>query len=397
MRYSLLCLFVVPTLIACTDVQDPSSTIPAQEAVVPERAGPGALTVATWNVYYGADLDVLVSASGLPLPVRVAQVLAQVQATDAPARAAAIARALAAAPPHLIGLQEVAWYRMQSPGDFLSAAGAVNNPVSNASTDMFDFLQLLRAALASHGLDYAEAARTTTFDVELPVYTGGPCPPCDDLRLTESVAILKRSDVVTSNSSTHLFAVNLPVSVEGFSLEIVKGWASVDATLKGRTYRFVTTHLEPADIGPGHAVVPEVHQLQLAQATQLLASLAGADIPVIITGDLNSDADGSTTQTYDMMHGEGFVDVWLQGPRARDAGFTANQAADLLNAASQLSHRIDFILYRDGKTESGGPFRGAVQAMLLGDRQADRTAAGLWPSDHAGVLATLRTAQAHDR
>ena len=171
MRYSLLCLFVVPTLFACTDIQDPSSAIPAQEAVVPERAGPGAFTVATWNVYYGADLDVLVSASGLPLPVRVAQVLAQVQATNAPARADAIARALAAAAPHLIGLQEVAWYRMQSPGDFLSAAGAVNNPVPNAGTEVFDFEGLSNGSREARVTATSPSGKVTRFAANLRVDT----------------------------------------------------------------------------------------------------------------------------------------------------------------------------------------------------------------------------------
>jgi hypothetical protein len=34
----------------------------------------------------------------------------------------------------------------------------------------------------------------------------------------------------------------------------------------------------------------------------------------------------------------------------------------------------------------------AVAAEVLGEEPEDRTAAGLWPSDHAGVVATLHLA-----
>lgn len=358
-----------------------------------ERAGPGDLTVLTWNAYYGADLDVLLE-DGAPLPVQVAAVFAQVQATAALERADAMAELIADAPPELIGLQEVARYATQTPGDFLDATGDVSHPFPNADDEVFDFLDLLVDALAARGLDYVTASRTTTFDVELPMYDGvTACPPCSDLRLTESVAILARTDLSISNGDGDVFAVNLPVDVAGFAVEIVKGWASVDATVKGRAYRFVTTHLEPADVLPGHEVHPDIEAIQLAQAAELRDGPADFDGPVILTGDLNTEPDGGSTGTYDLMEEAGFADTWLVG-RSRGDGFTANQAADLLNTESELWHRVDFVLYRDAFTAEGRPFRGSVHAERLGEEQDDRTdLAGLWPSDHAGVLVTLRTAQ----
>lgn len=394
-RRSLLIVPVLLVLAACGD--GPGTSLLAPEAdlsVEPvERAGTGELSVLSWNVYYGADLDVLLEEGETPLPLRVAQAFGQVQATDAPARAAAMAELIAASPPDLVGLQEVAQWRTQTPGDFLDAAGDVQNPVPNAGDEVFDFLDLLLDALAARGLDYVEASRTETFDVEAPMATPqAPLPPFVDLRLTESVAVLARADLDTSNPGGDVFDVNLPISLGGFELEVVKGWASVDATVKGRTYRFVTTHLEPADILPGHEVHPIVHQIQLAQAREVLASVESHPGPVILTGDLNSEPDGGSTDTYAVVEEAGFVDTWLQG-RPRGDGFTANQPADLSNPASELWHRIDFILYRDGKTAYGGPFTGAVHADRLGEAPADRTAGGLWPSDHAGVLGVLNTSQ----
>lgn len=382
-------LILAPACRSPSTESGPFSVGPSPVTADAARAGPGDVSVVTWNVYYGADLDVLLQPSPLPLPAQVAVLFSHVQATRADERAALMAKRLAEAPPDLIGLQEVAHYRTQSPGDFLDAAGNIQNPFPNAQAEVFDFAALLVGALAAEGLDYVVASRTSTFDVELPILGAGPCPPCDDLRLTESVAILARSDVAISNPGGATFAINLPVTVAGFDLEIVKGWASIDATVKEKTYRFLTTHLEPADIGPGHAVIPEVEQIQLAQAAEVLAVAGASPWPVILSGDLNTEPAGGSTATYQVIADAGFVDTWLVGP-PRGPGFTADQDADLLNPVSALWHRIDFVLYRDAFTAGGGRFPGAVHADRVGASAADRTPSGLWPSDHAGVRAVLK-------
>jgi endonuclease/exonuclease/phosphatase family metal-dependent hydrolase len=355
-------------------------------------AGPGELTVLNWNVYYGADLGMLVREDIHPLlPVRAALVFSQVMSTDAAGRADAIARRIVEERPHLVSLQEVAHYRIQMPGDFLGPTGAVQNPYPNATHTVFDFLELVMQSLASHGAEYVVASRATTLDAELPmVRSDYSC--CDDLRLTESVAILARTDVVWSNPQQHLFTVNMPVGVGGMTLHMVKGWASVDATLKGRTYRFVTTHLEPADIEEDHGINEDVHWIQQMQAGQLLDWLAGTSLPVILTGDLNSEPFGASTATWGMMRDAGFVDTWLRA-NPDDPGFTAGQDADLRNAESKLRHRIDYVLYRDEFTARGGPLRGDIATWRVGHQPAHRTASGLWPSDHAGVAAVFNTSQ----
>ena len=158
-------------------------------------------------------------------------------------------------------------------------------------------------------------------------------------------------------------------------------------TFKGLPYRFVNTHLEPADIAPG-VMVPELAALQAAQIAELLTVVDPSPMPVIMVGDFNSDDDGSTTATYGDVLGAGFVDAWRVG-RPRGNGYTSNQAADLLNQSSQLFHRIDFVFYRDESTRHKGRIRGAVKSERVGEEPGDRTASGLWPSDHAGVSASL--------
>jgi hypothetical protein len=387
----LLAVITILVLVGCADRNITDSVTDMQAGR--ERAGPGELTILNWNVYYGADLDVLMDETVHPLlPVRSAMVFAHVMATDAPGRAAAIAQRIAEARPHAVGLQEVAHYRVQSPGDFLDpATGAIQYPFPNATHTVFDFLELVVQALAAHGEEYVVASRTTTLDAELPmVRADWSC--CDDLRFTEAVAILVRADVAWANPQQHRFAVNMPVNVGGMTLEIVKGWASVDVTLKGRTYRVVTTHLEPADIEDGHAINEDVHWIQQMQAAQLLGWLEGVNVPVILTGDLNSEPFGTSTKAWEMVTDAGFVDTWLRANPA-DQGFTSGQDADLRNIESKLWHRIDYVMYRDEFTMAGRPFRGDVASWRIGHLPAHRTASGLWPSDHAGVVAVFNTSQ----
>ncbi len=216
--------------------------------------------------------------------------------------------------------------------------------------------------------------------------TGG----LDDIRLTDFDVILVRDDVTWTNPQSANFAAALPIELGGFTLFILRGWASVDITFKDLPYRFVNTHLEPADTAPG-VVVPELAALQAAQLAELLGVVGGSPYPVVMVGDFNSAADGSTTVTYRDVVDAGFVDAWLIGP-PRGVGYTSNQAFDLLNPASQLFQRIDFVYYRDEFTRTTGQFQGAAKAQVVGEEQGDRTASGLWPSDHGGVGASLSIA-----
>jgi hypothetical protein len=62
---------------------------------------------------------------------------------------------------------------------------------------------------------------------------------------------------------------------------------------------------------------------------------------------------------------------------------TSGQDDTLLNAESQLTHRIDVIFFDPRYFK-------AVHTTVLGEEQRDRTRpSGFWPSDHAGVSATL--------
>ena len=364
----LLLLLLLPAAVACTD--RPDSTVVGPDARtgrqaasrvsvgLPDRAGPGALSVLTWNVYYGTDLTLALGGEA-----GLTQLIGLLQATDMPARAAGIAEQIESARPHLVGLQEVAHWTYDD-GD--------------TAFDL-DFLSMLLAELDG----YEVARETVTFDP----------PPLGPLGFTESVVVLAREDLATANPMGGVFAVGLPI--EDLGLTLTKGWASVDAIRKGRTYRFVTTHLEPTDF------TADVQRAQAAELVATLDALDDGDLPTLLTGDLNSEPDATLPDPYAQMTAAGFVDTWLVG-RERGPGYTAGWPADLrmVEDGPGLERRIDHVLYRDAVTADGGPFRGSVHAERVGEALDDRVETAvsgvtelIWPSDHAGVLVTLRTAQ----
>ena len=106
-------------------------------------------------------------------------------------------------------------------------------------------------------------------------------------------------------------------------------------------------------------------------------------LPLVFGGDFNTTADDPSNPSYvvyQTLINAGLTDAWkLLHPD--QPGFTAGQAPDLLNPTSTLSHRIDLILFR-GRV-------GVNNMTVFGDLPSDRTPSGLWPSDHAGIVATL--------
>ncbi len=343
----------------------------AAAACSSEPSGPAAgdsLTVMTYNLYLGADLIPIIQAPAPEsIPTRAAVAWGVVQATNFPLRAGRIAALIEADRPDIIGLQEVPLYRRQSPSD------AVVGGTTPATAVVYDFLQLVRDSLAARGLSYTLVAADTSSDVEIPVFVAlvGGQPTFDDIRYTDRDAILVRSDLSTSAPARGVFTARLTLAVAGLiPLTIKRGWTAVTVSAGGRQVRFVNTHLEA-----------ESDSVQQLQAAELLSLLQGQTGPLIVVGDLNSPADSSGSLTYPMMIGAGFADAWVAGPGG-DAGYTCCQNETLSNAASALIKRIDFVLVKGGVT--------ATSATVVGRSTADRTSSGLWPSDHAGVAATLR-------
>lgn len=315
------------------------------------------VTVMTRNIFFGADLSLIAGAqTPAQLVVAASNAYQSVIATNFPERSVALAGEIAATQPALIGLQEVALWR----------TGPAFDPAP-AEEVQYDFLQLLLNELASHGLPYEVVAVVSGLDAETPTRLGF------DVRLTIRDVVLVRADLKAAdlkllNVQTGHYAAALTLTSPVATFTFPRHWAAVDVKFRGKTFRFITTHLE--------RVAP---QIRVAQAQELLAGPANTSLPTIIAGDFNAQP-GDNGDAAAIVIAAGFSDIWnLVHPGAEE--FTCCHAADLRNAESNLYERIDLVLARGGIS--------AETVEVVGNRPEDKTPSGLWPSDHAGIVAEV--------
>jgi len=325
-----------------------------------EQVQENPLTLMTWNIYQGADLSPIFAATTPNEFFKaVGAAYDRVQATNFVERADSIADEIRESQPDLIGLQEVILLSTQIPSD---------GPTTPATNISFDYLQILIDSLAEHGLIYEPIVVQTGTDIEVPGLTSTGLV---DIRLTDRDVILARADKDFTLSNIHgaQFDVKLPLTTLFGSISIPHSWVSVDVTFdKGDKGRIVSTHLEPLS--------PIIQGLQ---ADELLNGPANTDLPVVLIGDFNSNADGTGTQTYTKLKNADFIDAWTI--KGKGTGFTCCQADNLLNQDSSLTDRIDLVMFR-------GNFD-VKDIEITGNSQNDRTISGLWPSDHAGLVTNL--------
>lgn len=318
------------------------------------------LTVMTYNVYVGSSAEPLLAVENLlQVPQEVANMYNNVIASDFPGRAAAIAKSIKTYQPHLIGLQEISLIRRQSPGDRITGGTVPAEEVT------MDFLQILMSALQAEGLSYQVAAQVENLDIEMPIFTD---TGIDDVRLTDYDVILSRSDVAVSRPMSANYTNALTIEMLG--LEVQRGYATVDATVAGVTYHVVNTHLEAEIVGMENRV---------AQAQELMNNLQDETLPIILLGDFNTRAPDGTA--YQILLSAGYIDVWQMD--SEGTGKTCCQDDDIRNEVSDLSVRIDQIFVRNMELPT------SVMTYTVGDKPSDRLPSGLWPSDHAGVVAHL--------
>lgn len=347
----LLLFGILLSLAGCERISDPM--LPDDTTLEAEP-----LTVMTYNVYVGASMEGLIGITNLlEVPAAVADVYAKTIASDFPGRAAGVAASIKAHQPHVIGLQEISLIRMQSPGDRLTGG-------EPAEEVILDFLEILMSTLQAEGLNYQVAAKVQNFDVEMPMSADGSFAQYDDVRLTDFDVILTRDDVTFSRPVSANYVSTF--SVEELFLEAPRGYVAIDATISGNTYRVINTHLEFF-----------VKDVQVAQAQELIDAISGETLPIILLGDFNTPAPDGTA--YQMLLSAGYVDTWQMD--SQGTGYTCCQDKELKNEVSEHYTRIDQIFVRNLKLPT------SVMTYTVGDKPADRLASGLWPSDHAGVVA----------
>ena len=323
--------------------------------------------VMTRNIYFGASLARASEAtSQQEFLAAVSTIITNFQKTDFTARAKVLAREVEQADPALIGLQEVALWRR-------GPVGVLDGPMTPAREVVLVFLPVLRAELAARGLQYDLVREQQELDLEAPA----GAPHFRDFRLTSRDVILaKRGEVtVHSASSANFEAAATVPSVLG-PLVIRAAWVAADVTLNKRSFRFVTTHLEPND--------PFVRATQAAELVRSGGPAATSNDPLVLVGDINSDpADAAPQGTaFDVLASAGLADTWAEA-NGEAPGLT-HGFGELLDDPDTTSFdtRIDHVLTR-------GATAPASQARLTGLDPDNRTPSGLWPSDHAGLVTTL--------
>jgi endonuclease/exonuclease/phosphatase family metal-dependent hydrolase len=340
--------------------------------------------VMTQNLYLGADLDLILDEFDPTDPTNslirgIALFLQSVQGTDFTERADALAQQIQREQPDVIGLQEVARFELSVPG-----APPVTTPV-------LDYKEILLDALQARDLDYVAAvtADNTAVTFPFPVDIDSDGMPDGILTVTDRDAVFVRRKVGVSDvESVEFSTLRALPPIPGLSGEVKRGFVALDATVRGKTYRFVNTHLENEGDDPS---------VQDAQAAELIETLFDEPLPVILVGDFNSGPSeeqpiARAGSPYDQLRMAGYLDAWDErlGPRAHanDPGFTCCQDKGLLNSVSELDRRID-LLWISPSEPSLGAHEVLAHTTVIGDEPRDRTPSGLWPSDHAAVVSKV--------
>jgi endonuclease/exonuclease/phosphatase family metal-dependent hydrolase len=343
-----------------------------------EQAGVGGkrdIDVMTLNLYLGADLSPLSTLNpsdpdfNVKFLTGVVTIYGHIVASNFPTRAEAIAREVARRGPDVIALQEVSLLRRQSPGD------AIGGGTTPATQVVLDYLAILLAALDHQGAHYAVATMSQDTDVEVPLVTGPGT--FDDLRLTDREVILVRTDLPpgylrATNPQAGNYAAALPLPI---GISVLRGWCSIDLQVRGRAFRVINTHFEEAL----PAFLPDI---QGFQAYELLTTgPANTELPVILTGDFNSDAYGNYgPSVYPLLTSfGGFSDAWSVA-RPGELGLTWGHDESLADPGVLFTLRIDYVLYRGERLH-------ASDAETIG--WPIRATPPLWFSDHAAVLAEI--------
>ena len=358
---------------------------------LPETPSATVVSVQTYNMFFGADLTPLFGAQNPLIPASM--MWARMQMSDIPGRAEAVAGVIAEQAPDLVGLQEVSTWR-SAPATF---AGGVVVPTGEWSTD-YEVLDLLLADLAARGAPYELVVANTNFSndaLPLPVLTSR------GLRLAtltdRDVILVKQSSLgpeamTIAATDVGTYEAKLLFTLAGTPIDVPRGWASADVTLRDQTFRFLDTHLE------AYGSAPLKDDVRNPQAVELAAIIDASPYPVVVVGDVKARPSMCTDErlgepewpkdqdvvAYQTLLDAGLAEVWqtvYPNDPCGSGGWTSGQDS-LDGAESTLGHRTDDVFISAGFT--------ALAAGVVGDEDADRTPAGLWPSDHASTWAKVR-------
>lgn len=329
------------------------------------------IKVMTQNMDAGTDLGFALYGLQQPDPrPYIDLTLAEVDASNIPARASELAAEIAAQAPHIVSLQEVTLWR----------TGATP---ATANTVRYDQLQLLMTALADLGAHYKVVAVNTLTDLALPTTEAGP----GAVRFTDRDVMLARSDLSPSvlqisDVQLHVYAALLNLG----GITVRRGFISALARVHNQVFRIADTHLE--NQFPG---LPATAKIQQLQAAELLDSMHRWPQPIILTGDYNADAiygvngpGPDNTGTVAFIESNGYVDSWAAAnggdPGATWPLWVEDQTTPYFFVNQTPWERIDLIFFRGLQ---------AVSSVQIGAGLGFANGA----SDHTGVVSMFQPEQ----
>lgn len=352
------------------------------EAEALKRSASTNVRVLTRNIFLGADLTPAINADSPQQFVRAnGAILREVNATNFPLRARALAAEIRRLRPHIVGLQEVALWRTAPP----SLDPVFEGP---SATDVrFDFLRLLLDRLNSgtgeNAVRYRPVQVQKEFDFEAPAdEDDDPSTGADTFggeingRLTMRDAILVRRNAGVRVSKERGGNYNDLLVLEdvggAVDVPVQRGFNRITVRRGGQRFRVINTHLEAFD---DRTERPSIRRLQ---AGQLSRGPAGpGQLPAVVLGDFNSDVPG-------LRPGDQQAFRFLL-----DAGFKRRSTTDppsccvsdlFTSPPSEFDHVVDHVIARPGRRVR------LLNSRVVGLSQVN----GLFPSDHAGVFSRLR-------
>jgi endonuclease/exonuclease/phosphatase family metal-dependent hydrolase len=357
------------------------SVVPAP-AGSKDIGGKRTLDTMTINLYIGTGTESVTSLDqGDPnylynLVEAVTGIYYELLASKPPVRIGAVADQIAARKPDIVAVEEATLLQVH-PGD------------DKESYVVYDYLQILVAALNARGAHYAITSTSNEWDIAMPmlrldeygspVFDGGGNLVIDFVQQTDREAILVRTDLprrelTVSNPQNGNF-INTLDMIPGISL--TRGWCSVDVSTRGQNFRYIAVHLE-------EETAPKIQKLQVKE---LLRGPADTNMPVIVVGDFNSDPigrDGAKAKAYKTMTEAGFTDTWGElHPRNPAGGLTWGHDEYLADPSVHFNRRIDFVFFRGANFDpiSAEPIDIKIR-HTMGQPP-------FWASDHAAVFASL--------
>ena len=382
---------------------------------VPASAGGHFIKVMTRNQFLGADLTPLILAqSPGDFTAAVEAALAQIGANNFPLRARRLAAEIAFTRSDLIGLQEVYDFKLNG---------------LNIGPPFVDHLEVTLDALKAKGLNYVVAATVVNLDITIPFAMDDngnnvqlSVVDRDVILVREGVAFEKLGGDYTADGLCGVPIPNpIPIpswpatlqslpSADGCNytiageidsptgpIAIERGFVGVDATVRGKKYRFVNTHLEQRLPDPTNPKSAILQSLQAVELVGTLQALTPPDLTLVLLGDFNSDAEdvstGGIVPPYQIIVDAGYADIWDKN-RLRffihPKGFTCCQPEDLANSKSLLYERVDLIFVRGPSFNSLAFVTGQVPIFPLALHPN-------WASDHGGVFGKLIFRRPHWR